>query len=130
MIRFLCATLLLVSAVPAAQLPEKFDVVIKNGTVYDGTGSEGRKADVAIRGDRIVGVGDFQNSSATNVTEAHGVPVAPGFIKMLSWSSESLNTDGRYQTEILQGVTNEIMGEGESMSPLNHPASQYMHKQK
>src|SRR5206468_2985455 len=53
MIRFLCATLLLVSAVPAAQLPEKFDVVIKNGTVYDGTGSEGRKADVAIRGDRI-----------------------------------------------------------------------------
>src|SRR5437763_16556255 len=80
MMRFLCATLLLVSAVPAAELPEKFDVVIKNGTVYDGTGSEGHKADVAIRGDRIVGVGDFQNSSATNVIDAHGLAVAPGFI--------------------------------------------------
>ena len=64
MIRFLCATLLLVSAVPGGELPEKFDVVIKNGTVYDGTGSEGRKADVAIRGDRIAGVGNFQNSQA------------------------------------------------------------------
>ncbi len=117
MIRFLCATLLLVSAVPAAELPEKFDVVIKNGTVYDGTGSEGRKADVAIRGDRIVGVGDFQNSSATNVIDAHGLAVAPGFINMLSWSTESLIQDGRSQSEIRQGVTTEIMGEGESMGP-------------
>src|SRR5205823_12310817 len=81
MIRFLCTTLLLVSAVPAAELPEQFDVVIKNGPVYDGTGSEGRKADVAIRGDRIVGVGDFQNSSATNVIDAHDLAVAPGFIR-------------------------------------------------
>src|SRR5438067_2323206 len=119
MIRFLCATLLLVSAVPAAQLPEKFDVVIKNGTVYDGTGSEGRKADVAIRGDRIVGVGDFQNSSATNVIDAHDLAVAPGFINMLSWSTESLIQDGRSQSEIRQGVTTEIMGEGNSMGPLN-----------
>src|SRR5436305_14270501 len=119
MIRFLCATLLLVSAVPAAELAEKFDVVIKNGTVYDGTGSEGRKADVAIRGDRIVGVGDFQNSSATNVIDAHNLAVAPGFINMLSWSTESLIQDGRSQSEIRQGVTTEIMGEGESMGPLN-----------
>src|SRR6266566_4069126 len=119
MIRFLCATLLLVSAVPAAELPEKFDVVIKNGSVYDGTGSEGRKADVAIRADRIVGVGDFQNSSATNVIDAHDLAVAPGFINMLSWSTESLIQDGRSQSEIRQGVTTEIMGEGESMGPLN-----------
>src|SRR6266513_4656180 len=119
MIRFLCATLLLVSAVRAAELPEKFDVVIKNGTVYDGTGSEGRKADIAIRGDRIVGVGDFQNSSATNVIDAHDLAVAPGFINMLSWSTESLIQDGRSQSEIRQGVTTEIMGEGESMGPLN-----------
>src|SRR5437868_8702349 len=119
MMRFLCATLLLVSAVPAAELPEKFDVVIKNGTVYDGTGSEGHKADVAIRGDRIVGVGDFQNSSATNVINAHGFAVAPGFINMLSWSTESLIQDGRSQSEIRQGVTTEIMGEGNSMGPLN-----------
>ena len=129
MIRFLCATLLLVSAVPAAELPEKFDVVIKNGTVYDGTGSEGHKADVAIRGDRIVGVGDFQNSSATNVIDAHGLAVAPGFINMLSWSTESLIQDGRSQSEIRQGVTTEIMGEGESMGPVNDRVRQYMLKQ-
>jgi N-acyl-D-amino-acid deacylase len=129
MIRFLCATLLLVSAVPAAELPEKFDVVIKNGTVYDGTGSEGRKADVAIRGDRIVGVGDFQNSSATNVIDAHGLAVAPGFINMLSWSTESLIHDGRSQSEIRQGVTTEIMGEGESMGPVNDRVRQNMLKQ-
>src|SRR5256884_8238568 len=129
MIRFLCATLLLVSAVPAVELPEKFDVVIKTGTVYDGTGSEGRKADVAIRGDRIVGVGDFQNSSATNVIDAHGLAVAPGFINMLSWSTESLIQDGRSQSEIRQGVTTEIMGEGESMGPVNDRVRQYMLKQ-
>src|SRR5213595_510859 len=129
MIRFLCATLLLVSAVPAVELPEKFDVVIKNGTVYDGTGSEGRKADVAIRGDRIVGVGDFQNSSATNAIDAHNLAVAPGFINMLSWSTESLIQDGRSQSEIRQGVTTEIMGEGESMGPVNDRVRQYMLKQ-
>src|SRR6266705_845240 len=129
MIRFLCATLLLVSAVPAAELPEKFDVVIKNGTVYDGTGSEGRKADVAIRGDRIVGVGDFQNSSATNVIDAHGLAVAPGFINMLSWSNESLIEDGRSQSEIRQGVTTEIMGEGESMGPVNDRVREHMIRQ-
>src|SRR5213592_2091874 len=126
MIRFLCATLLLVSAVPAVELPEKFDVVIKNGTVYDGTGSEGRKADVAIRGDRIVGVGDFQNSSATNVIDAHDLAVAPGFINMLSWSTESLIEDGRSQSEIRQGVTAEIMGEGESMGPVNDRIREHM----
>src|SRR5213082_3691586 len=104
----------------------KIDVVIKNGTVYDGTGSEGRKADVAIRGDRIVGVGDFQNSSATNVIDAHDLAVAPGFINMLSWSTESLIQDGRSQSEIRQGVTTEIMGEGESMGPVNDRVRQYM----
>src|SRR2546430_17714423 len=126
MMRFLCATLLLVSAVPAAELPEKFDVVIKNGTVHDGTGSEGHKADVAIRGDRIVGVGDFQNSSATNVIDAHGFAVAPGFINMPSWSTESLIQDGRSQSEIRQGVTTEIMGEGESMGPVNDRVREHM----
>src|SRR5256885_3844085 len=129
MIRFLCGTLLLVSAVPAAELPEKFDVVIKNGTVYDGTGSEGRKADIAIRGDRIVGVGDFQNSSATNVIDAHDLAVAPGFINMLSWSTESLIQDGRSQSEIRQGVTTEIMGEGESMGPVNDRVRERMLRQ-
>jgi N-acyl-D-amino-acid deacylase len=96
-----------------------FDLVIKNGMVYDGTGGEGRLADVALRGDRIAVVGDCQNASAKVVIDAHGLAVAPGFINMLSWSTESLIADGRSQSEIRQGVTTEIMGEGESMGPVN-----------
>ena len=96
-----------------------FDVIIRNGTVYDGTGAEPRQADVAIRGDRIAGVGDFKSAKANTVIDAKGLAVAPGFINMLSWSTESLIQDGRSQSEIRQGVTTEIMGEGESMGPVN-----------
>jgi N-acyl-D-amino-acid deacylase len=96
-----------------------FDIIIKGGTVYDGTGGEGHVADVAIRGDRIAGVGDFAKASAKKAIDAHGLAVAPGFVNMLSWSNESLIQDGRSQSEIRQGVTTEIMGEGDSMGPLN-----------
>src|SRR6266481_2519676 len=97
----------------------EFDVIIKGGTVYDGTSAEPRQADVAIRGDRIVGIGDFKTAKAKTVVDAKGLAVAPGFINMLSWSTESLIQDGRSQSEIRQGVTTEIMGEGESMGPVN-----------
>src|SRR5437763_9045231 len=103
--------------IAAADAP--FDVIIKGGIVYDGTGGEGHVADVAIRGDRIVGVGDFASAVAKKTIDARGLAVAPGFINMLSWSNESLIQDGRSQSEIRQGVTTEIMGEGESMGPLN-----------
>jgi len=103
--------------IAAADAP--FDVIIKGGTVYDGTGGEGHVADVAIRGDRIVGVGDFASAVTKKTIDARGLAVAPGFINMLSWSNESLIQDGRSQSEIRQGVTTEIMGEGESMGPLN-----------
>ena len=106
-----------------------FDVLIKGGTVYDGSGAEGRVADVAIRGDRIAGVGNFENSQAKRVIDAHGLAVAPGFINMLSWSTESLIVDGRSQSEIRQGVTTEVMGEGESMGPVNDRVRDYMLKQ-
>src|SRR5207237_472398 len=96
-----------------------FDIIIKGGIVYDGTGGEGHIADVAIRGDRIAGVGDLAKASVKKTIDAHGLAVAPGFINMLSWSNESLVQDGRSQSEIRQGVTTEIMGEGESMGPLN-----------
>src|SRR5437588_7815705 len=96
-----------------------FDIVIKGGTVYDGTGGEGHVTDVAIRGDRRAGVGDFAKASAKKTIDARGLAVAPGFINMLSWSNESLIQDGRSQSEIRKGVTTEIMGEGESMGPLN-----------
>src|SRR5437588_1352285 len=103
--------------IAAADAP--FDVIIKGGTVYDGTGGEGHVADVAIRGDRRAGVGDLAKAVTKKTIDARGLAVAPGFINMLSWSNESLIQDGRSQSEIRQGVTTEIMGEGESMGPLN-----------
>jgi N-acyl-D-amino-acid deacylase len=108
------------------QSPAQFDAVIKNGTVYDGSGSEPRHVDVAVRGDRIAGLGDFSKAAAKNVVDATGLAVAPGFINMLSWSNESLIQDGRSQSEIRQGVTTEIMGEGESMGPVNDRVREYM----
>jgi N-acyl-D-amino-acid deacylase len=96
-----------------------FDIIIKGGTVYDGTGGEARVTNIAIRGDRIAGVGDLAKASATTTIDARGLAVAPGFINMLSWSTESLIQDGKSQSEIRQGVTTEIMGEGDSMGPLN-----------
>jgi N-acyl-D-amino-acid deacylase len=104
-----------------AQVPrtEEFDVLIKGGTVFDGTGRAPRKVDIAIRGDRIAAIGNLSRARARNVVEARGLAVAPGFINMLSWSNESLIADGRSQGEIRQGVTTQIMGEGWSMGPLN-----------
>src|SRR6267143_4182397 len=109
--------------------PADFDVIIRNGTVYDGTGAEPRQADVAIRGDRIAGVGDFKTAKANTIIDAKGLAVAPGFINMLSWSTESLIQDGRSQSEIRQGVTTEIMGEGESMGPVNDRVREHMIRQ-
>ena len=95
-----------------------YDVLVRGGTVYDGAGSPGRRADVGIRGDTIAAVGDLSAASARTVVDARGLAVAPGFINMLSWSTESLIVDGRSQGEIRQGVTTEIFGEGNSMGPL------------
>src|SRR5216110_2210204 len=109
--------------------PADFDTIIKNGTVYDGSGAEPKQADVAIRGDRIVGMGDFKSAKAKAVIDAQGLAVAPGFINMLSWSTVSLIHDGRSQSEIRQGVTTEIMGEGESMGPVNDRVREHMIRQ-
>ena len=109
----------IVSAEEVSPVPQEFDAIIRNGTVYDGSGGEGRQADVALRGDRIAGVGNFKSATAKVTIDARGLAVAPGFINMLSWSTESLIADGRSQSEIRQGVTTEIMGEGESMGPVN-----------
>jgi len=98
---------------------DKFDVIIKGGTVYDGTGEKSRVIDVALRGDRVAALGNFSADQAKTVIDAKGLAVAPGFINMLSWSTESLIEDGRSQGEIREGVTTEIMGEGYSMGPLN-----------
>src|SRR5437879_2386679 len=110
---------LLLAATSVSILAADFDVIIKNSAVYNGTSSEAQHVDLAIRGDRIAGVGDYKNATAKTVIDARGLAVAPGFINMLSWSTESLIQDGRSQSEIRQGVTTEIMGEGFSMGPLN-----------
>ena len=113
----------------SAPAPADFDVIIKDGTVYDGTGTEAKQVDVAIRGDRIGGIGDFETANAKTIIDARGLAVAPGFINMLSWSVASLIQDGRSQSEIRQGVTTEIMGEGESMGPLNDRVREHMLRQ-
>src|ERR1700686_1139907 len=128
------AALLLAATFPlvargAEPSPEMFDVLIKGGTLYDGSGEKPRVIDVAIRGDRIVALGDFPADRARAVIDAKGLAVAPGFINMLSWSTESLIEDGRSQSEIREGVTTEIMGEGFSMGPLNDRIKERMRSQ-
>jgi len=105
-----------------------FDVIIRNGAVYDGSGGDAQHVDLAIKGDRIAGLGDFSKASAKAIVNASGLAVAPGFINMLSWSTESLIQDGRSQSELRQGVTTEIMGEGESMGPVNDRLRDYILK--
>lgn len=95
-----------------------FDIIIRGGTVYDGTGAPGRRADVGIQGDRIAAIGDLASMAAPSIIDASGLAVAPGFINMLSWSNESLLVDGRSQGELREGVTTQILGEGSSMGPL------------
>ena len=97
----------------------EYDVIIRGGNVYDGSGAAPVRADVGLRGDEIVTIGDLSQAKAASDVDASGLAVAPGFINMLSWANESLLHDPKSQSDIRQGVTLEIMGEGESMGPLN-----------
>jgi N-acyl-D-amino-acid deacylase len=114
----LFASALIVSTTRAEE-KAPFDILIRGGNVYDGSGKKPRRADVGIRGDRIASVGDLAGAAGKVVINAKGLAVAPGFINMLSWSTESLLADGRSQSEIRQGVTTQIMGEGWSWGPVN-----------
>lgn len=98
--------------------PPRFDLLIENGTVYDGSGGPAYSADIAVNGDRITAIGT-DLGTANKVIDATGLAVAPGFINMLSWATESLIESGLSQSDVRQGVTLEIMGEGWSMGPLN-----------
>ena len=103
-------TFLSLSLVAASPQTPAFDVLIRGGTVYDGTGEAGRRADVGVRGNTIAAIGDLTGALTAATVDATGLAVAPGFINMLSWSTESLLIDGRSQGEIRQGVTTEIFG--------------------
>lgn len=115
------ATLLsafVLSVLAGCAAPERFDVIVRGGTVYDGTGAPGHKADVGLRGERIAAVGDLSRAEAGRVIDAKGLAVSPGFINVLSWATDSLIVDGRSMSDIKQGVTLEIFGEGWSMGPF------------
>ena len=101
------------------QQDETYDVIIRNGMIYDGNGKEPYKGDIGIKNDTIAFIGDLSKATAKNEIDANGNAVAPGFINMLSWATQSLIEDGRSQSDIRQGVTLEVMGEGWSMGPFN-----------
>tara|TARA_R110000782_G_scaffold166830_11_gene258838 strand:- start:94 stop:1800 length:1707 start_codon:yes stop_codon:yes gene_type:complete len=103
---------------PDQAATEHFDLLVANGEVYDGLGGDPYRADIAIRGDRIVGIGT-NLGTADRTIDATGLAVSPGFVNMLSWATDSLIADGRSQSDIRQGVTLEVMGEGWSMGPLS-----------
>lgn len=117
--RLLLSAFLLCWGATIAVAQTRYDVIIRGGMVYDGSGKAPIKADIGIIGDKIAVVGDLRKSTAAQIVDASGLAVAPGFINMLSWSTESLIVDPRSLGELKQGVTTQIMGEGWSMGPLN-----------
>ncbi len=113
-----CLLLGAVALLAACERAPGYDLVIRHGTVYDGTGGEPLEGDVAVVGDSIVAIGDLGSATGRVEVDAAGLAVAPGFINMLSWANADLLVDGRSQGDIRQGVTLEIFGEGSSMGPL------------
>jgi len=120
-----CTGHLAVAALVAAILlsactaPDNYDIILRGGTIYDGSGQPPFPGDIAFNGDHIAAFGNLRSATATTDIDVSGLAVAPGFINMMSWANESLLEDGHSQSDIRQGVTLEIMGEGESMGPLN-----------
>ena len=96
-----------------------YDTILHNGTVYDGSGNPPYQADVGIKADTIAFIGDLSEASAETNLDVEGLAVAPGFINMLSWAIRTLIEDGKSQSDIRQGITLEVFGEGTSMGPLN-----------
>ncbi len=107
-----------------AQNDPTYDLIIRGGVVFDGTGAPGRTTDVAVLADHIARVGDLAAAQARETVDATGHVVCPGFINVLSWATESLLADGRAMSDIHQGVTLEVFGEGWSMGPLNERMKQ------
>ena len=105
-----------------------YDIIIRNGTIYDGTGSPAYTGDVAIKADTIAKIGTLGDVRAAKEIDASGLAVTPGFVNMLSWAGETLIEDGLSQSDIRQGVTLEVFGEGWSYGPLNEKMKEEMIK--
>jgi N-acyl-D-amino-acid deacylase len=117
---FLLIFVVVVCGFPEAYAaPAAYDVILRGGMIYDGSGGQPYTGDVALEGDLIAALGDIGDATAPTEIDVQGLAVAPGFVNMMSWANESLIEDGRSQSDIRQGVTLEIMGEGDSMGPLN-----------
>ena len=117
-VTLLFLTLIIIVSAAVLGHSQTYDVVIKSGRIYDGSGGPSYIADVGIKDGHIAAIGQLRPDADT-VIDAQGLAVAPGFINMLSWANESLIEDGRSQSDIRQGVTLEVLGEGWSMGPLN-----------
>ena len=120
-------TLIWLAAMCLAARAQQYDVIIRSDTVYDGAGGKPSEADVALKGDRIARIGHLRGARGKVEVNAKGLAVAPGFINMMS-GEETLMADGRSQSDIRQGVTLEIFGEGESMGPLTPEMRDYFQK--
>lgn len=114
---FFCGLLGLMAAASCRPAPT-YDLILRGGTLYDGSGAPGVVGDLALSGDTIVAVGDLGRARGRQELDVRGLAVSPGFINMMSWATETLIEDGRAMSDILQGVTLEVMGEGESMGPV------------
>lgn len=125
MIKYLAGCLL--ALVTTLSVAADFDVLVRNGTIYDGTGAPPYVADVAINGDRLVAIGDFSGSSADTEINAQGLAVAPGFFNLLSHAHLTLLKDGRAMSDIKQGVTFEVLSEI-SMSPVTDQTAAFYAK--
>jgi N-acyl-D-amino-acid deacylase len=110
--------IVVVSGLLAACSPS-YDVILRDGTIYDGSGEASYVGDVAISGDKIMAIGDIGSASAALEIDATGLAVAPGFVNMMCHSEESFIVAGLSQSDIRQGVTLEVLGEGGSMGPLS-----------
>ena len=107
----------------------EYDLLIRNGVIFDGSGRPPLTADLAVSGQTIAAIGPLPNAHARTEVDAQGFAVAPGFINMLSWANRSLLEDGCSQSDIRQGVTLEVLGEGSSMGPLNETMKRQMREQ-
>lgn len=114
----LVAFVITLSVMFSACQKDKYAVIIRSGTVYDGSGKPGITTDIGINADTVAFIGDLSKAVGDKEIDAHGLAVAPGFINMMSHAEVSLLIDGNSQSDIRQGITLEVLGEG-SMGPLN-----------
>jgi N-acyl-D-amino-acid deacylase len=118
-IRILSVYIVLAFSTGCVEARDRYDLIIRGGTVYDGKGETPVVTDIAVLDGRIISIGQIDPDLANQIIDVSGLVVAPGFINMLSWANVSLIEDGRGLSDLKQGVTLEVFGEGWTMGPWN-----------